>query len=309
VQIERVVVATGTIEPEKEVEVRPRISGIVEVVHVKAGDRVTALQPLVEIDRELLAAHLREARAQLASAEIELKFASSESQRANTLHHDGIVAAQDHDRSTSRYEQGKAAVAKAQAAVETLEVELQYTTVTAPMAGTILDVDVKEGSAVASVASVTGGTRLLTLAVTDTLHLKGLVDENEITFVRVGQPARIRTESFGARTFAGVVQEIKPIGERQQNVTYFEVKVRVSDPDVGLLRPRMSGDADIVAEVVADALVVPETALLYEGDGIFVERPGPDGKAARVPVQLGIIDGARVQITQGLTAGDEVRLK
>jgi HlyD family secretion protein len=309
VQIERVVVATGTIEPEKEVEVRPRISGIVEVVHVKAGDRVTALQPLVEIDRELLAAQLREAQAQLASAEIERRFGSAESQRTNALHEDGIVAAQDHDRSTARYEQAKAAVAKAHAAVETLEVQLQYTTVTAPMAGTILDVDVKEGSAVASVASVTGGTRLLTLAVTDTLHLKGLVDENEIAFVRVGQPARIRTESFGARTFAGVVQEIKPIGERQQNVTYFEVKVRVSDPEATLLRPRMSGDADIVAAVVDDALVVPETALLNEGEGIFVERPAPDGGGTRVPVQLGIIDGARVQVLQGLAAGDEVRLK
>ncbi|MGH7896259.1 MAG: biotin/lipoyl-binding protein, partial [Candidatus Binatia bacterium] len=84
-RIERVVVATGTIEPEKEVEVRPRISGIVEVVHVKAGDRVGALQPLVEIDRELLTAQLHEAQTQLASAEIELKFASAESQRATTL--------------------------------------------------------------------------------------------------------------------------------------------------------------------------------------------------------------------------------
>lgn len=307
--IERVVVATGTIEPEKEVEVRPRISGIVEAVHVAAGDRVREGQPLVEIDRELLGAQLREARAALASAEVELKFATAETRRATTLHKDGIVAAQDNDRSTSRYEQAEAALARQQATVETLEVQLKYTTVTAPMAGMILDVDVKEGSAVASVASVTGGTRVLTLAKTDTLHLKGLVDENEIAYVAVGQPARIRTETFGARTFTGVVQEIKPIGERQQNVTYFEVKVRVTDSETHLLRPRMSADADIVAQVVSDALVIPETALVYEGDGVYVERPGRDETAERQRVEIGIVDGARVQVTRGLEAGDEVRLK
>jgi RND family efflux transporter MFP subunit len=289
--------------------VRPRISGIVEAVHVKAGDRVQPGQALVEIDRELLGAQLREARAALTSAEVELRFATAEAQRATTLHGSGIVAAQEQERSTSRYEQAKAALARQQATVETLEVQLRYTTVTAPMAGTILDVDVKEGSAVASVASVTGGTRLLTLAKDDTLHLKGLVDENEIAHVAVGQPARIRTETFGARTFAGAVQEIKPIGERQQNVTYFEVKVRVTDPDARLLRPRMSADADIVAEIVPDALVIPETALLYEGDGVYVERPGPDETAERRRVELGIIDGARVQVMRGLEAGDEVRLK
>jgi multidrug efflux pump subunit AcrA (membrane-fusion protein) len=71
----------------------------------------------------------------------------------------------------------------------------------------------------------------------------------------------------------------------------------------------MSADADIVAEIVPDALVIPETALLYEGDGVYVERPGPDETAERRRVELGIIDGARVQVMRGLEAGDEVRLK
>ena len=102
--------------------------------------------------------------------------------------------------------------------------------------------------------------------------------------------------------------EIAPVGQRNQNVTYFEVKVAVTDPDAHLLRPRMSGDAEIVTEVVDRALVVPETALRYRDKDVYVELP--KGKAFdERPVKIGIVDGARVQVLEGLSEGDEVRLQ
>jgi HlyD family secretion protein len=310
-RIERLVVATGTIEPEKEVEVRPRISGIVEKVHVDAGDLVDGGQPLVEIERELVEAQLAEARARLEGARVELHYARNDLTRATDLRKEGTVAVQEHEQAGARVERAQAAVAREQATVNALDVQLRYTTVTAPMAGKILDVDVEEGSAVASVTSVTGGTRLLTIATADRLHLKGLVDENDVRWVAVGQEARVRTEAHGERVFAGRVREIKPLGERQQNVTYFEVKIDVVGEDAAVLRPRMSADADIVAEVVDDVALLPETALQYEGEQVFVEKVlGPATDAVeRRPVRLGIINGAHVQILAGVDAGDEVRLK
>jgi HlyD family secretion protein len=308
-RVERLIVATGTIEPEKEVEVRPRISGIVETIHVKAGDRVTAEQPLIEIDRELLEAQHREAEARLRGSRAELVLAQQNFDRAAALRKDGTVAQREHDEAAARLRLMMAAVARDEATVEALAVQLRYTTVTAPMAGTILDVDVKEGSAVASVATVTGGTRLLTLAAADTLDVKGLVDENEIAHVAVGQAARVRTEAFPGRVFTGHVREVKPLGNRQQNVTYFEVRVRVDDGDAALLRPRMSADADIVAETLEDALVVPETALLYDGSDVAVETVVNGGPPARKKIRIGIVDGSRVQVVDGLAAGERVRLK
>jgi HlyD family secretion protein len=310
-RIERLVTATGTIEPEKQVEVRPRISGIVQKIHVAAGDMVAADQPLVEIERELIEAQLAEARAQLQGARVELHYARNDLVRATDLRRDGTLAVQEHERANARVERAEAEAARGEATVNALEVQLRYTTVTAPLAGKILDVPVEEGSAVAAVTSVTGGTVLLTLATADRLHLKGLVDENEIRYVAVGQAARVRTEANGTRTFPGVVREIKPLGDRQQNVTYFEVKVDVASEDGVELRPRMSADADIVAEVIDDALVVPETALQYEGNDVFVERVlgGDPPGVERRRVQLGIVDGDRVQVLSGLDAGEEVRLK
>ena len=310
-RIERVVVATGTIEPEKEVEVRSRISGIVDRVHVEAGAEVEAGQPLVEIERELLEAQVAEARARLAGSRAELERAKSELRRALTLRRGEMIPESDQEDSQARHDSAAAAVARDQAVLDSLLIQLGYATVIAPMKGHILDVDVKKGSAVASVASVTGGTRVLTIADDRELHLKGLVDENEIAWVKVGQKARIRTEAYPGRSFDGEVRKIKPLGERRQNVTYFEVEVRVVETAAAPLRPRMSADADIVTELVEDALVVPETALLYDGDRIYVEQvtTASTKRVEPVTIRVGIVEKGRAQVVDGLADGDEVRLK
>jgi HlyD family secretion protein len=310
--IERIVVATGTIEPEREVEVRPRVPGIIERILVKAGDSVEQGQELVRIERELLESQAREAEAALRQAKVELRYAKLAVDRVEELKRSDAASAQKRDDAAARYEQAQAAVARAEAAFQSLSTQLGYATVRSPLSGHVLDVPVEEGSAVSPVTAVTGGTLLLSLAGTDRLHLKGLVDENEVARVALGQPARIRTEAFGDRTFEGVVTEIAPLGQRVQNVTYFELEIEITDPDAALLRPRMSGDAEIVTEVVADALVVPETALHYRGQDIYVEvLSGRDGqrKGEERPVTIGIVDGARVQVLRGIEAGEEVRLQ
>jgi RND family efflux transporter MFP subunit len=308
-RIERVVVATGTIEPAREVEVRPRIPGIVERIHVEPGDPVVEGQLLVEIDRELLASQADEAEAEFSEAQVALRYAGIELQRAEQLVKQGAQSAQHLDEVRSRQEAAAARVAAAKAKRDTLATQLGYTRVSSPLAGRVLDVPVEEGSAVSPVTAVTGGTLLLSLAATSTLHLEGLVDENEVVRVAVDQPARLRTEAFGERTFEGRVRKISPVGQRIQNVTYFEVEVDVTDANAQLLRPRMSGDAEIVTEVVEDALLVPEAALRYRGEQVYVEaRDGAAGFAPR-DVRIGIVDGSRVQVAEGLVEGDEVTLR
>jgi HlyD family secretion protein len=308
-RIERIVVATGTIEPVKEVEVRPRIPGIIEQIHVEEDDVVEEGQLLVEIERDLLESQAAEARATLDEARVQQRFARSELERARKLVESGARSPQHLDDMESRSEQAGARTARAEAALRTISTQLSYARVVSPLAGRVLDVHIEEGSAVSPVTAVTGGTLLLSLAATDSLHLDGLVDENEVARVALGQPARIRTEAFPERIFAGRVREIAPLGERIQNVTYFRVEIEVTDPDLGLLRPRMSGDADVVTEVVEQALVIPETALHYRGDEVFVRSPNGEGPAQERPVRIGILDGQRVQVLEGLAAGDAVILQ
>ena len=308
-RIERIVVATGTIEPVKEVEVRPRIPGIIERIHVAEDAVVEEGQLLVEIERDLLESQAAEAQAALDEARVQQRFARSELERARKLVESGARSPQHLEDMESRSDQASARTARAEAALRTISTQLSYARVVSPLAGRVLDVHTEEGSAVSPVTAVTGGTLLLSLAATDSLHLDGLVDENEVARVALGQTARIRTEAFPERIFQGRVREIAPLGERIQNVTYFRVEIEVTDPDVSVLRPRMSGDADIVTEVVEDALVIPETALHYRGDEVFVRSPNGAGPAAERPVRIGIVDGQRVQVLEGLAAGDTVILQ
>lgn len=311
--IERLVVATGTIEPEKQVDVRPRLSGIVMALHVEPGDTVTAGQVLLEIDREMTEVQLREAAALLQEAEVEQRFARASFERAKAQRARGTMPEERFDEAESRNDRAATLVARMRAQQQRLEVELRHATVVAPLAGTVLVVDIEEGAAVASVHSVTGGTRVLSIAADAALHLDGLVDENEIRRVALGQTARIRTEAYGDRIFEGQVQKIAPIGQRQQNVTYFEVEIAVIDPDAALLKPKMSGDADIVVEVIEGVLLVPETGLRYDGDAVYVEAVTSSGEEAfateRRDVETGVLEGDRVQILSGVAEGEEIRLR
>lgn len=311
--IERIVVATGTIEPEGEIAVRPRIAGIVDAVLVEPGDVVEKGDVLVEIERDLLEAQMRETVAGVEQAEVRVRFAEIEVKRASQLEERGASSSSALDEARSAYELALAQLASARAARDTLAVHLKYATVRAPLSGRVLDVPVEEGAAVSPVTSVTGGTTLVQMAETNRLHLKGSVDENEVARLALGQRATIRTEAYTDRVFTGEVREIAPVGNRVQNITYFEVEVEITDPDSALLRPRMSGDAEIVAERVDDALVVPETALRYDGLDVYVQiHAGQDGDGPifeRRDVEVGIVDGDVVQILEGLEADDRVSIQ
>jgi RND family efflux transporter MFP subunit len=134
-RIERIVVATGTVEPEREVEVRPRIAGIVEAIHVKAGDRVAPGQPLVEIERKLLASQVREAEAGLRAVQVEERYARIDLERVAELRRGGASSDQTHDGARARVESAQAEVARAQAALDTLGTQLSYATVSSPLEG------------------------------------------------------------------------------------------------------------------------------------------------------------------------------
>jgi HlyD family secretion protein len=308
--IERIVVASGTIEPEDLVEVRAKVSGIVQRFNVEAGDRVMAGQVVAEIDRETLEAAVREARAVVHEAQVERDHAAVELQRREKLFRRGIESKEVLDGVRADHASADARLDRARATLDRLEQELAYATITAPIDGVVLQRDLNPGAAIASVASVTGGTVLMTIADTSQMHLLGVVDENEIARVRVGMEARIRTEAYTDRTFPGRVRKIASIGDRKNNVTSFKVEVTVLD-GIHALWPRMSADADIVSEVHENALIVPEATLLYKGNDIFVEVVGHASgpRLAERAVRTGISNHNRVEILDGLAAGEVVKLQ
>ncbi len=213
---------------------------------------------------------------------------------------------------TAKLKQAKAQVAQSQASLEQLEEQLSYTTVTSPMDGVILSRDVEIGDAVSSIL-VLGSTATLVMTIGDTqqVYVQGKVDEADIAHVYMGQPARIKVESFRDKVFNGKVTKIAPLGVEKDNVTTFEVRVSIDNPG-GELKALMTANAEILIEEHKNVLTVPENALIYDNQkNAFVEIPdtkGPEGKR-KIPVKAGISNGSRTEILEGLKDGDSVVLQ
>jgi HlyD family secretion protein len=208
--------------------------------------------------------------------------------------------------------QAEAQVAQDRANLTQLEEQLSYTTIASPIDGIILSRDVEVGDAVSSILVLgSSATLIMTLGDTSEVYVKGKVDESDIGKVYLGQPARIKVESFKDKTFNGKVTKISPMGVEKDNVTTFEVRVSINNPG-GELKAAMTANAEIILEEHKNVLQIPEGSILYDKDKkASVEIPDEKGKEGKrkIAVNIGISNGAKTEVLGGLKEGDQVVLQ
>ena len=212
----------------------------------------------------------------------------------------------------AKLKQARAQVMQSQASLKQLEEQNSYTTIVAPMDGVILSRDVEIGDAVSSIL-VLGSTATLVMTEGDVneVYVQGKVDEADIAHVYMGQPARIKVESFRDRTFNGKVTKIAPLGVEKDNVTTFEVRVSIDNPG-GELKANMTANAEILLDEHKGVLTVPENAVTYDNQkNSFVDVPDKSQKEGqrKVPVKVGLSNGSVTEIVSGLKEGDQVVLQ
>jgi len=151
----------------------------------------------------------------------------------------------------------------------------------------------------------------MTIGDTSQVYVKGKVDEADIGRVYLGQPSRIKVESFKDKTFNGKVTKISPMGVEKDNVTTFEVRVSIDNPG-GELKAEMTANAEIILDEHKNVLQIPEGSILYDKDrAASVEVPDPKGKDGKkkVAINIGISNGAKTEVLKGLNEGDQVILQ
>jgi HlyD family secretion protein len=313
---------------------------------VKKGQLLAQLDKAeIEAQVEQSRAALLAADANLSSSEADYERAKVDAEgpdvpllkrqyeRNTEMAKDGVVSAQALDDADRNYKMAlnKQNVAKAQMAVlkakiaqsqaektrdqanlKQLEEQLSYTDITSPLDGIVLSRDVQMGDAVSSILVLgSGATLVMTLGDTSEVYVKGKVDESDIGKVYLGQPARIKVESFKDKTFYGKVTKISPMGVEKDNVTTFEVRVSINNPG-GELKAEMTANAEIILEEHKNVLQIPEGAILYDKDKkASVEVPDPKGKEGKkkIAVNIGISNGAKTELLSGLKEGDQVVLQ
>ena len=274
----------GTLRADESVVVRPEIAGRIVAIHFEEGSKVAAGAPLFTLDASVLRAGLNEARATLGKAQRSATRAEELSQRS-------LVAKSDLD--TLRAELGvtEARVASAQA-------QLAKTTIEAPFAGALGLREVSIGE------FVNPGQALVTLVKLDPVEVDFSLPESELSHIAPGQTLSVAVDAFPDRSFTGTVSALDPMVDVASRSA--KVRATIANPDYAL-RPGLFAriSLDTSTDAARDALLLPEQALLQEGDTRFVYRVVA-GKAVRTEVKTGRRVPGKIEIVAGLSAGDQV---
>ena len=276
--------ATGKIQPETEVKISPEVAGeIIELpvedgIQVKKGDLLVKIKPdsykalLEQQEAAISAAKATNLQQKATMLKTERDFPRSkdlfEKKLISEQEYNAAEAAKDVAKNT--YESSLHEIERAQASSSQARDQLSKTTIYSPMDGTVTILNSKLGERLVATNQF-AGTEVMRVA--DLSHMQAVVDvnENDVVNVKLGDKANIKIDAYSDRKFKGVVQQIANTGKTtgagtQEEVTNFEVKIRVDDHDVAL-RPGLSCTADIETNMVKDAVAVPmQSVTIRTGD-------------------------------------------
>jgi membrane fusion protein (multidrug efflux system) len=271
---------TAALEALGESQVVAKTSGVALAVLVEEGQVVRAGQALVRLDPDRL-------RLQVAQAEAQMRKLENNYRRAQQLVEQQMISANDVD-------QIKYDLENARAFYRAAALELSYTTVTAPISGVVASRSIKTGNFVQI------NTPIIRIVDQSRLEATLNVPERELSTLKAGLPIALAVDALPGKVFQGTVDRIAPVVDSGSG-TFRVVGSFASD---GVLQPGMFGRIRIDYDQRADALVVPRIALLDDGDpAVFAVRAG---KASRVPVKVGYVDGEWIEVREGLKAGEQV---
>ena len=276
--------ATGKVQPETEVKISPEVAGEIIELPVEDGIQVKKGDLLVKIKPDSYRALLEQQEAAISAAKATnlqqkatMLKTEHDLQRAKDLFEKKLISEQEYnageaayDVAKNTYESSLHEIERAQASSSQARDQLSKTTIYSPMDGTVTVLNSKLGERLVATNQF-AGTEVMRVA--DLSHMQAVVDvnENDVVNVKLGDKANIKIDAYGDRKFNGVVQQIANTGKTtgagtQEEVTNFEVKIRVEDHDLAL-RPGLSCTADIETNMVKDAVAVPmQSVTIRTGD-------------------------------------------
>jgi macrolide-specific efflux system membrane fusion protein len=329
--IEALVTATGVLQPRTYVDVGAQVSGQLETLHVQVGDEVKQGDLLAEIDPTVYLARVDGTRAQLRNQQAQLKdrkaqltLAEIQLQRQKNLFaedattREALQSAEASLRSAeAQIEALSAQIEQTQSTLRAEEANLEYAKIYAPMDGTIVTIDARQGQTLN--ASQTTPI-LMRIADLDTMSVQAQVSEADIGQLEAGMPVYFTTLGNQGRRWEGELSRIEPTPLVENNVVLYYALFDVPNPG-GRLLPQMTAQVFFVAGAADDALIVPVSALRYgertqrnteaasgNGRSATVSVVSPGAEPALREVRVGVTDRVHAEILSGLSEGERVLL-
>ncbi len=312
----------GTITACRRARLAPRSGGQIAKLSVKEGDRVKKGQILLELWNADIAARLRLAQDQVASARshreevcLNTDFAARELNRTRKLKEQGFISDKALDSATARAQIGRAAcsaadsgVRQAQSQVAAVRADLSTTYLRAPFAGIVAEVTGEIGEFTTPSPPGIPTPPAVDLIDDTCLYVTAPMDEIDAPNVIVGQPGRISIDAFPGRVFAGHVRRIAPyVLDREKQARTVDVEVEFDDPsEFGTLLVGYSADVEIVLAVHDNVVRVP-TAALVQGNKLYIAN-SDDGTVDLRQVETGLSNWEYTEINSRLNMSEQIVL-
>ncbi len=311
--IQRKTVATGAINPRKEVEIKSQVSGVVQKLFVEAGDKIEAGQLIAKIQIIPDVVALNNAQARLKEATINFKNSEQEIERRKKLFVEKVISEVDYNQFLLSYNLNKQQVEAAENNLDLIKEGASKKSgavsnlVKSTVAGMVLDVPVKEGNFVIESNTFNDGTTIASIADMKELVFEGKVDEAEVGKLKEGMGLELVVGALDTIKFSAELEYISPKGVEEEGAIQFEVRASVELREDHFLRAGYSANADIVLDERKDILAVKESNLIFEEDKIYVELQKAEQEFEKTEITTGISDGINIEVLTGLT--EESRVK
>lgn len=327
------VMATGKIVPREEIEIKPNMSGIIDKILVKEGDRVTMGQLVATIRivpsvQNVNAAQqeINNANVLISNAKMNVDTQQKQFAMQQRLFSQGVISRQEYISAQQQLNTTQQTLRNAQQQLQTAQKNLQIartgatpelaglatTQIRSKATGTVLDVPVKIGSQVIEANSFNSGTTICSIADLNSLIFKGTIDEAQTGKLKEGMNMNILIGALQNKSFPGKVSMIAPKGKDENGTIKFPIEGDVYNPTNEYIRAGFSANGEIILSSQKNAMLLDESLIQYEKvngkDSPFVEVKQPSGKFKKVNVKLGASDGINVQILSGLNKNDEVKV-
>ena len=314
--IEKKTVVTGTVIPEDEVEIKPQISGIIEKLFVEEGDLVTNGDLLAKVKVVPNEQSLNTAKGRLSNTLILLKNAEVEFNRNQSLFDKEIISQQQFDNAKLSFDQAKQNVINARTDLQIIKLgsaggsSIANTNIRATVAGTILEIPVKEGDQVIESNTFNAGTTIATIADLNKMIFEGKVDEADVAKLIIGMPLKVSLGAVQDKEFDAQLKFIAPKGNEEQGTVQFKIEGDVYLDNSVFIRAGYSANASLVLEKKDSVMCISEALLQFDKitNDPYVEIKNDKGKFVRKNIDLGISDGINVEVVKGLSKEDQIKV-
>ncbi len=314
--IEKKTVATGKVQPRNEILIKPQMSGIIAELYKEAGDKVEAGDVIAKIKVIPDMVTLSSAESRLTRAQLVFDQSERNYERDSILYKEDVISREEYEKIQLQFRNDREELKSAQDNLSLVRDGLTASTasssntlIRSTVSGTILDVPIKVGNSVIQSNNFNDGTTIASVADMGDMLFVGKIDETEVGKVKVGMPMEITIGAMQDEQLTADLEYVSPKGTEESGAILFEMKAAMNLPPNLFVRAGYSANAEIILNKREDVLTIPESSLEFSGDTAFVylvTKESPQ-EFQRKPIQIGLSDGIKIEVTDGLKVNDKIR--